>query len=355
MTMQSTDVELPCARKKHIVKVNGENLSFCSLQHERSVEQKQTMADISSDKIHNLTNMDLNYSNGNTRSRHLAPTQSLQRKISDQNPSHHHYQSSAQAPPMITTTDYSDPATLPVMRVSQSFSNRRNSDTGYDTDGGIGTTKSPSRSHRQDNHAYEHLVSPRLPTKRSTLNSSKVSPAHHSPHYTHLSVAHHHNEKVDESSEGEHSHRHHIRASRRIQHRSPVNRNHGATAVPRHNTALGNTTSGRPFRLVFIRHSERANQALGSDWFSKAFRTNTYKSYDPNLPAVLPKRNSDQAYEFDAPITGFVLIDDFLFEYSIYCSSWFENCSTYRSGDVKHGFASRCLYFINSFALYSNS
>ena len=290
------------------------------------------MAEISTDKVHrewNLTNSDSNYSNGNTRSRHLSQTQSLQRKISDLNPQHHHahnqHQSSVQSPPAITTTDYSDPTSLSVMRVSQSFPTRRNSDTGYDTDGGIGTTNSTTRSRRQDNHGYDHLVSPRLPTKRSTLHTSKAAAAtsmsHHSPHYAHLSVnptasvGHHHSEKADESSEGEHSHRHHIRASRRIQHRSPANRNHGASTVPRHNTALANTTSGRPFRLVFIRHSERANQALGSDWFSKAFRTNTYKSYDPNLPMVLPKRHSDHAYEFDAPITGFVSIIDFLCEH----------------------------------------
>ena len=61
----------------------------------------------------------------------------------------------------------------------------------------------------------------------------------------------------------------------------------------------------QPLRIIFMRHGERANQALGPDWFTKAFRTNTYKAYDQNLPVnVTPKRRFDQAYEFDAPLTG---------------------------------------------------
>jgi hypothetical protein len=56
-----------------------------------------------------------------------------------------------------------------------------------------------------------------------------------------------------------------------------------------------------------MRHSERVNQVLGSDWFSKAFRTNAYQSYGQNLAMVLPKKHSDQAYELDTPITGLSL------------------------------------------------
>ena len=281
------------------------------------------MADNTTEKTHRELNLLNTYAN-HVRPRHLAQTQSLQRKISDHH-GYNHHQSSVQSPPIITTTDYSDPTSISGMRVAQAFSTRRNSDTGYDTDGGIGTTPSTSKSHRQNNNAYGYLVSPRLPTKRSTLNTSPkpststTSSSHHSPQYAHLSVnsaagvGHHHSDKSDDSAEVDNSHRHHIRASRRIQHRSPANKNHGtstlhASTISRHGTALTNTTSGRPFRLIFMRHSERANQALGSDWFSKAFRTNTYKSFDPNLPTVLPKRHSDQAYEFDAPITGLIAI-----------------------------------------------
>jgi hypothetical protein len=77
--------------------------------------------------------------------------------------------------------------------------------------------------------------------------------------------------------------------------------------MPRHEKIPFNTTSGRPFRLIFMRHSERANQALGPDWFVKAFRTGAYQAYDQNLPMSIPKRHSDQAYQFDAPLTGFLL------------------------------------------------
>jgi hypothetical protein len=67
---------------------------------------------------------------------------------------------------------------------------------------------------------------------------------------------------------------------------------------------MATTPSPQPLRIIFMRHSERANQALGSDWFNKAFRTNTYKAYDQNLPFILPKRRFDHAYEFDVPLTG---------------------------------------------------
>jgi hypothetical protein len=67
---------------------------------------------------------------------------------------------------------------------------------------------------------------------------------------------------------------------------------------------LAATPSVQPLRIIFMRHSERANQALGPDWFNKAFRKNSYRAYDPNLPYILPKRRFEQAYEFDAPLTG---------------------------------------------------
>ncbi|CAF1090819.1 unnamed protein product [Didymodactylos carnosus] len=60
-----------------------------------------------------------------------------------------------------------------------------------------------------------------------------------------------------------------------------------------------------PLKLIFVRHSERANQALGPDWFSRAFdrRTGAYHPYDPKLPKILPSRRHFQAYEFDPPLT----------------------------------------------------
>ena len=60
----------------------------------------------------------------------------------------------------------------------------------------------------------------------------------------------------------------------------------------------------KPVRIIFIRHGERVDQVFKPDWFTKAFRTNTYKAYDQNLPLNLPKRHFDRAYEFDTPLTG---------------------------------------------------
>jgi hypothetical protein len=158
-------------------------------------------------------------------------------------------------------------------------------------------------------HNYEHFVSPRLPPRRSLKQPSIQSPAaplqQHSSPYTHLAAnssanaGQHHEDRVEEPVHEDNTHRRHIRLSRHIHPRF-----HSST-IPRHDGALATTISGRPFRLIFMRHSERVNQVLGSGWFSRAFRTNTYQAYDPNLPMVLPKRNFDQAYEFDAPITGF--------------------------------------------------
>ncbi|CAF1562262.1 unnamed protein product [Didymodactylos carnosus] len=58
-------------------------------------------------------------------------------------------------------------------------------------------------------------------------------------------------------------------------------------------------------RIIFVRHSERANQALGPDWFLRAFdqRTGVYHPYDMNLPKFLPKRQRFQAFRFDPPLT----------------------------------------------------
>lgn len=64
------------------------------------------------------------------------------------------------------------------------------------------------------------------------------------------------------------------------------------------------SVSRKPLRFIFIRHGERINQALGPDWFSKAFHTRKYHAYDKNLPLVLPKRNSHLCFQFDTPLTG---------------------------------------------------
>lgn len=295
------------------------------------------MVDNLADKMHHewsLTNSDVNHIDNNGNSNHLLKTHSLTRKLSDQSGHHsslhnqqhhthhhHHDQQATHSPPMITTTDYSDRSSISAMHVSNALFSRRSSDAGYDTDGGIETNASISKSHHHHtSNGYEHFVSPRLPKKRTVLQSSKPLPAislrqHASPH-AHLTVGppaggvrHNHEDNDDDSMYEGDARRRHIRLSRRIPQQPNSVKNHGAHAthsstISRHEGSLASTTSGRPFKLIFMRHSERVNQALGADWYSKAFRTNTYQSYDPNLPAILPKRNSNEAYEFDAPLTG---------------------------------------------------
>lgn len=286
------------------------------------------MVDNSADKMYrewNSSNTDANNVNNSVSNSHLLPTQSLSRKLSDHNSNnsqHHHahqHQQSTQSPPLITTTDYSDRSSLAAMSVSQGLFHRKNSDPGYDTDGAIGTTPSISKSHHNNSNGYEHFVSPKLPLKRSVIQSSKQLPVipirQHSSQQTHLAVnpssgvRHTHDDKDGESINEVDGRRRHIRLGRRISQRSSSTKNHGAhaahpSAISRREAALAIPTSGKPFRLIFMRHSERVNQALGPDWFNKAFRTGSYKSYDPNLPMTLPKRRSDQAYEFDVPLSG---------------------------------------------------
>ncbi len=293
--------------------------------------QKKSMVDNLTDMMYrewNLTNSDNNSAHTN-RSSHSHP---ISRKLSDHNNNnnnnnshngqHHHshqHQQLAQSPPMITTTDYSDPTNLPVMHVSQALFNRKSANTGYDTDGGIGTTGITIRRHHSSSNGYEHLVSPRLPSKRSRTKPSQqlpVMPSQRRPSQEiHLTVnpssgiVQNYEDKDEESIYGNDTHRRHILHSRRIPHSSSATQIHGAhtthsATIPRHNGALAAIASARPLRLLFMRHSERANQALGSNWFIKAFRTGSYQFYDPNLPKALPKRRFDQAYEFDVPLTG---------------------------------------------------
>jgi len=285
------------------------------------------MGDYSTDKMHhewNLTNTDANNFNNSVNTSHLLHPHSLSRKLSDHNSNnnsqHHHvHLQSRQSPPMITKTDFSDRSSSAVMRVSQDLFNHKRLDTGYDTDGGIGTSASISKFHHKTSNGYEHFVSPRLSTKRSVIQGSNQLPVfsvrHHLSQQAHLTVnpssvvEQNFDDKDEELMSEVDARRRHIRLSRRVPQRSPSTKNHGThvthpSTISRHDGVFANTTSGRPFRLIFMRHSERINQALGPDWFSKAFRTNSYKAYDQNLPIALPKRRFDQAYEFDTPLTG---------------------------------------------------
>lgn len=262
-----------------------------------------------------LVNSDNNdYNNGFSTSHQPRV---LSRKISDNNNNNNsnnqHHQS---------TSNYNDPSTLVSIRTPKPLTNQKSLDISYDTDGGLGASKNNARHHHHhsDNN-YDYLISPRLSVRRNGTQSSKliasvplqqrVSQKMHFAANASSSTTQNHDDKNEESNYNNDAHRQRLRLSRRShQTPTPPTGNHVATRVGRstpvtqRHSPLAATPSVQPLRIIFMRHSERANQALGPDWFNKAFRTNTYKAYDQNLPFILPKRRFDQAYEFDAPLTG---------------------------------------------------
>ena len=171
------------------------------------------------------------------------------------------------------------------------------------------------RSHPRENE-YDRLLSPRLMPHKSIPNTSnRLSPTKlqqlHSvkPHLsarTHADHVSHHSDVEEESHHPVDTPR---QLHRKVAQRSMSHRNHDIDEPRppvswRVDRVLTGASSRTPFRLVFIRHSERINQALGPDWFNKAFRTNEYVPYDPNLPKYLPQRNTKQSFQLDSPLTG---------------------------------------------------
>ncbi|CAF1120093.1 unnamed protein product [Rotaria sp. Silwood1] len=290
------------------------------------------MVDNLADVMHRelyLTNSDAtNVNNNNISSNRSLQPHALSRKISDHknnnnnnnnNSQHQHaHQQSIQSPPIITTTDYSYPSSLSVMPALHKLSHHQSLNSGYDTDGAVASSKSISKRHHKISNGYEHFVSPRLPPRQSRAPSSQQLPTlglrKSLPQQNFLTVnpslnmAQNYDDRDDEfNHENDADHRH-VRFNLHTHRSSSPGKAHGAhgthsPTISRHDGVLANTSSGRPLRFIFMRHSERANQALGSDWFIRAFRTGTYKAYDQNLPIILPKRRFDQAYEFDAPLT----------------------------------------------------
>jgi hypothetical protein len=290
------------------------------------------------DNLANMMNREWNLTNNdaddNPSNRHSWRSRLLTRKISDNN---NHRPS---------TNDYSERSTIAVTRAPKPLSDRRSLDTTYDTDGGMGTAGNTLKHHHiSSNNNYEHLVSPRLPKRRTTTQPSKqlaavplqhrLSQKLHLTATPSLSTA----QSLDDRDEEElfENVARRPRLSRRGQQPPLSNGTHAARvlrspALPRHGGPLPATPSVQPLRIIFMRHSERVNQALGPDWFIKAFSSRTYKSYDPNLPVILPKRRFDQAYEFDVPLTGEkldLLFCDILTTHMIYFSSWIESGSSY--------------------------
>jgi hypothetical protein len=282
-----------------------------------------------------LINNDTNDHNG-----HVHHSRFLARKISDHNNNNNnqHHQS---------TSDYNDIPSLAAIRTPKPLSNQLSLDASYDTDGAVGTSGNRSKHHQNSNNNYDYLISPRLSVRRHGGQSSKLIATiplqQRLPHKMHLAAnatlndSQNHDDRDEDTNYESDSRRRHIRLSRRVHQPLIASGNHGARAV--HTSALVHHTSPLvaapsvlPLRIIFMRHSERANQALGPDWFNKAFRTNTYKAYDQNLPFILPKRRFDQAYEFDVPLTGQKNCSSSFGNFSIYMiyfSSWFKICSSY--------------------------
>lgn len=233
----------------------------------------------------------------------------LSRKISDnKNDQQQHHSSNNDPSTFVGGTHSNKP-----------HGSRASLDVSYDTDGALGIHGNRTRHHRHTTENYEHLATPRLSLRRRDEQSSKLiktiplqprlsqktrpnpNPSSNTP------------QNHDDREENNHYDRDLKRRSIRVNHRPqqapPANGNHGQrpvhpTGLVQHNRTLAATPFVQPLRLIFMRHAERANQALGPEWFFRAFRTNTYRAYDQNLPFVLPKRRYDQDYEFDAPLTG---------------------------------------------------
>ena len=239
----------------------------------------------------------------------------LSRKISDKNNQNYADQHHS------SNSDFNDPSSSVVTHSNKSLhGNRGNSDASYDTDGALASHGGRSKHHRHTSENYEHLVTPRLSVRRPEEHASKLvksvpiqsrlSQKTRSNGNASISTSQNHDDRDEDNHNERDSQRRRVRLShRRLQQGTPTNGNHGARPVHpaglvQHNRALAATPSAQPLRIIFMRHGERANQALGPDWFFRAFRTNTYRAYDQNLPFVLPKRRYDQAYEFDVPLTG---------------------------------------------------
>ena len=171
------------------------------------------------------------------------------------------------------------------------------------------------RNHPREN-GYDRLLSPRLMLRKSDLNTSnKLSPAKlqqlqsvkpHLSARSHAEPVYHHSD-VDEETHyaADSTHQLHRQlAQRSITHRNHEVDDHRPPLPMRVDRVLMGASSRAPLRLVFIRHSERINQALGPDWFAKAFHSNQYIPYDPNLPKYLPRRRLKQCFQLDSPLTG---------------------------------------------------
>ncbi|UJR23824.1 hypothetical protein I4U23_026800 [Adineta vaga] len=240
-----------------------------------------------------LANNEKNNYHGKLNNNHSWHSRRFTRKISDQSSgnNHHHHQH-----PL--TNDYNDissSSSIPPARLSKFFSNRTNSDGAYDTDGAFESSRNSLRHHHHHHHHsssnnYDYLVSPRLPVRHQMTQPPK-SMINGLSHHRSINKAQFnsnsplpsipdHDDRDDDSNDDSDARRRHIRLSRRTHRPSTIGGIHDVrpnrTITPSQHAA----PVLKPLRIIFMRHSERANQALGPDWFNKAFRTNSYVAYD---------------------------------------------------------------------------
>ncbi|CAF3352238.1 unnamed protein product [Rotaria socialis] len=63
--------------------------------------------------------------------------------------------------------------------------------------------------------------------------------------------------------------------------------------------------TSKPLRIIIIRHAERADAVLGSDWSKKSFdRAGRYIRFSEHLPDSLPTRSYLHHYVIDVPLTN---------------------------------------------------
>ncbi|CAF3450319.1 unnamed protein product [Rotaria sp. Silwood1] len=61
----------------------------------------------------------------------------------------------------------------------------------------------------------------------------------------------------------------------------------------------------KPLRIIIIRHAERVDAVLGSDWSKKSFdRNGRYVRFSEHLPEALPHRSYLHHYVIDVPLTN---------------------------------------------------
>ncbi|CAF2151453.1 unnamed protein product [Rotaria magnacalcarata] len=264
----------------------------------------ETLTDTISRELNLTSNNSDDYNDTHIDS-HPFQSRLISRNISDNNAGDIQHEDLHRIP----TNQYNNTFALPSVRASKSLFNSGDSDKD-DTDGFVRMSGIISKHRLNTRNNDELPVLSRQPVQRLVKQSSRPAPVtpvqHRSSQKVQLTAKASLSNIQDDDDRDEHfSHN----DAKRLRHILPAHRgNHGphgvhSPALLQHSRPPAGILPKHPLRLIFIRHGERVNQALGSDWFKKAFRTNTYKPYDLRLPHILPKRHFNQAYEFDVPLT----------------------------------------------------